>query len=107
MELILSAFLGFITVTMLDRRWLDINHRKIERGFEALEHYHWGIGLIVVAIATVSLPFVSYCFLGAGMGLIYYEAKQEDYFAIQSSHFRSSTIIGIILTITAITIYFL
>jgi|APSaa5957512535_1039671.scaffolds.fasta_scaffold13335_4 hypothetical protein len=108
MELLLSAFLGFIGITILDRRWFDSDHKKIEKGYEVIEHYHWGIGLIAIGIIIITyLPYVAYLIFGAGMGLVYHEAKQKNYFAHKSTHFLSSTIIGVVLCIVTITIYFL
>ena len=108
MELFLSAFLGFILVTILDRRWFDIDHKRIEKGYEVIEHYHFGITLIGIGLFTFAFyPIISYTLFGAGMGLVYNEAKQKNYFAHKSIHFISSTIIGIILCIVTITIYFL
>ena len=108
MELLLSAFLGFMIITILDRKWFEIDHKRIEQGYEVLEHYHLGIGLIGIGIGIIAyLPLVSYGLIGAGMGLIYHESKQKNYFAIQSAHFRNSSIIGVILIIITITIYFL
>lgn len=112
MELLLLVFLGFILVTILDRRWFDIDHRSIENGYEVIEHYHFGIGLITIGIILNSitityLPHVAYLTFGAGMGLVYHEAKQKNYFAHKSTHFLSSTIIGVVLCVITITIYFL
>ena len=108
MELFLSAFLGFIIITILDRIWFDIDHRSIERGFEVIEHYHFGITLIGAGIVIIAYsPIIAFFSLGAGMGLIYHEAKQDDYFAVQSSHFKSSSIIGVVLCLVTILIYFL
>ena len=95
--------MGFIFVTILDRRWFDIDHKSIEKGYEVIEHYHFGIGLITAGIiAFAYLPIVSYCLFGCGMGLVYHEAKQKNYFAHKSSHFMGSTIIGVILSISSI-----
>jgi len=68
MELFLSAFLGFILVTILDRRWFDIDHKRIEKGFEVIEHYHFGIILIGIAVFVFSFSqIISYALLSAGM----------------------------------------
>ena len=108
MELLLSAFLGFILVTILDRRWFDIDHKKIEKGYEVIEHYHWGIVLIGISIVImIHLPVMAYLVLGAGMGLVYHESKQKNYFAQKSNHFRNSSIIGIVLTTVIIGILIL
>ena len=105
-ELFLSAFLGFITVTILDRKWKDINHKKIEQGFEVIEHYHFGIILIGMGIIASAISPLSYFLLAAGMGLIFYELKQDDYLACKSGHFRNSSVIGMVLTIGIIVVYF-
>ena len=107
MELLLSAFIGFILVTILDKRWFDIDHKKIEKGYEVIEHYHFGVGLIGIGIFTfVFSSILSYVLLGAGMGLIYHEAKQKNYFAHKSTHFRNSSIIRIILTVITTILFF-
>lgn len=106
MELFLSALIGFIIVTILDRRWFDVDHKKIEKGYEVIEHYHFGIILISIGIVIFSsLPVLSYCMFGAGGGLIYHESKQKNYFAHKSSHFRNSSIIGCILCMIAIFLF--
>ena len=46
MDFLLSAFLGFILVTILDRRWFDIDHKKIEKGYEVIEYYHFGMSTL-------------------------------------------------------------
>ena len=55
MELFLSAFLGFILVTILDRRWFDIDHKRIEKGYEVIEHYHFGIVLIGIVLIGIAV----------------------------------------------------
>jgi len=105
MELFLSAFLGFITVTILDRIWFDIPHKKIEQGFEIIEHYHFGIILLGMGIIACTISPLSYFLLAAGMGLIYHEVKQDDYFACKSGHFRDSSVIGMALCGAVILLY--
>lgn len=100
MELLLAAFLGVMTITILDRIWWNLDHHSIEKGFEVIEHYHWGIVLIGVGIVIIDyLPLVAYFLFGAAMKLIYSEAKQKNCFAHKSNHFRNSTIIGVILCV--------
>ena len=107
MESLLSIFIGFILVTILDRRWFDIDHKKIEKGYEVIEHYHFGVGLIGIGIFTFAFsPILSYVTFGAGMGLIYHEAQQKNYFAHKSTHFRNSSIIGLILTAIITVLFF-
>ncbi len=106
MELLLSAFIGFILVTILDRRWFDIDHKKIERGYEVIEHYHFGVGLLGIGIIVFAFfPVLAYILFGAGLGLIYHEAKQKNYFAHKSTHFRNSTIIGVGLVVIISCLY--
>jgi len=105
MELFLSAFLGFITVTILDRKWNDINHKKIEQGFEVIEHYHFGIILIGMGIIASAISPLSYFLLSAGMGLIFYELKQDDYLACKSGHFKNNSIIGLALCGVVVLLY--
>ena len=108
LPLILSIFLGFITVTILDKKWFEIDHKRIEKGFEIIEHYHFGIALIGAGICTIVYsPIIAFFSIGAGMGLIYHEAEQDDYFAVQSSHFKSSSMIGVVLTGIVVGFYFL
>jgi len=106
-ELFISAFLGFITVTILDRIWKDINHKKIEQGFEVIEHYHFGIILIGMGIIAHIISPLSFFLLAAGMGLIFYELTQDDYLACKSGHFRDSSCIGLALFGIVIVLYFL
>lgn len=106
MEILLSGFIGFMIVTILDKIWFDIDHKKIEKGYEVIEHYHFGIGLITSGIIAFSyLPVISFCLLGAGMGLIYHEAQQKNYFAHKSNHFKNSSIIGVVLLGIAVFVY--
>ena len=106
--LIISTFLGFIISLILDRIWFNINYKKIDKGFEVLEHYHFGIILMGVGLIIISVPIISYVIFGAGMGFIYSESKQLHYFAYKSGHFRNSSIIGVILLVIVISlVYFL
>ena len=94
MEMLL-AVAGFIVITILDKAWFKLDYKRIEKGFEVVEHYHWGIALIGVGIFIIEyLPYLAYFAAGAGIGLIYHESRQKNYFAHKSTHFRSSAVIG-------------
>ena len=83
-----------------------ITNKKTEKGLEVLEHYHYGIALIAIAIILIQhIPYLAIALLGAGAAFIYHESKQKNYFAHKSPHFKGSTIIGIALIIIAITSY--
>jgi len=99
--LIISIFLGFIISLILDRIWFSVDYKKIEKGFEILEHYHFGITLMGVGF-IIPIHIISYFIIGLGAGFIYMETKHTHCFAYQSGHFTKSSIIGIILCIVFI-----
>lgn len=103
--LILCGILGFLFITILDRLWFSIDYKKAEKGLEVLEHYHYFFPLWAIAfILFEHIPALSFALIGTGTAFFYHEAKQKNYFAHKSTHFKGSTIIGIILaTITIIT----
>lgn len=108
-DYILTAFLAFILVIIIDHRWMkDVKFSKVEKGMEFLEHYHWGLVLITIGIAVWHLPnmMLAIGLLFAGFTFIACEAKQKNDFALHSGHAALSTVIGVILTIIAITTYF-
>ena len=108
-DFILTAFLAFILVIIIDHRWMkDVQFSKIEKGMEVLEHFHWGLILITIGIAVWHLhnEILSVGLLFAGFTFIACEAKQKNDFAIHSSHAKVSILIGIILTNIAIATYF-
>ena len=105
---ILLAIVGFITITILDKVWFKLDYKRIEKGFEIVEHYHWGIVLIGAGIILLSYsPYLAYFAAGAGIGLIYHESRQKNYFAHKSNHFGSSSVIGIILCLVVFFAYVL
>lgn len=102
---------GAITSMIIDTVWWHVNYKKIEKGFEVLEHYH--IGLIALIISVISYQFVQpiSIFL-AGMGLFFIVAEWHQAveihkkkvipgkpFAYGSEHFKQSSIIGITLAV--------
>lgn len=108
MESFLSAFIGFIIVTVLDRVWFDVDHKKIEKGYEVIEHYHlltplWIIAFIMFEYSSA----LSYGLLAMGATFFYRECRQKNYFAYHSNHFKNSTIIGIVGIVITIIAYVL
>jgi len=108
-DLIVIGILGFLGVTILDRIWFKIDYKKIEKGLAALEHYHWGIGLFALSFFFLEhIPHLAHGMLGMGAAFVYHESKQKNFFARTSSHFKSSSVIGIILAgITIVTYFYL
>jgi hypothetical protein len=85
---ILYFVLGIMGALIIDTIWFNINYSKYERGLEQFEHYHAGILLIPFGLLINPL------FLGLGLGLFIAEWEQKNKFAIKSSHFKYSTLIG-------------
>lgn len=102
---ILAGILGFQFVTIIDRLWFAIDYKKTEKGLEVLEHYHFGLGLLVISFIFIQIPILAFALLGMGAGFIYHESKQKNYFAHQSTHFKGSTIIGVVLLCIAGTVF--
>ena len=92
--------IGLLIGIMIDFVWWNINYSKYEKGFEALEHYHFGIILGVFGIL-----FNQILFFGIMIMLILKESDQSHPFAIRSGHFKSSSIIGITTFIFLIAVY--
>ncbi len=110
--------LGAILVMLIDTFWWHIDYKKAEKGMEAHEHYHVGLELMIVAmiIDLFNGPIASFLY-GAGFLFIVAEWRQAieivqkkvipgHPFAYGSEHFKSSSIIGIALTGSAILLYF-
>lgn len=112
---IVLLILGAFAVFVIDIAWWNIDFKKAEKGFEAHEHYHVGLELL---IGGLFLSFVNelpvYFMLGAGFAFIMAEwrqvveirknkdGKEEKKklvqghpFAYGSPHFKQSTAIGI------------
>ena len=105
--LILCGILGFQIITIIDRVWFAIDYKKAEKGLEVLEHYHYGLALMTISFIFIDLiPFMAFILLGMGAAFIYHESKQKNYFAHKSTHFKGSTIIGLVLMIIGIFTYF-
>lgn len=85
---ILYLIIGIMIGLIIDTIWFNINYSKYERGFEVFEHYHAGILLIPLGL------FINPIFYGLGIGLFIAEWTQENKFAINSTHFKESCLIG-------------
>lgn len=107
---VIGAFIGFI----FDTWWWNIDFKKAEKGFEAHEHYHVGMELLIIGI-MVSFFSEAVSFLLGGLGFAFImaewrqvveirktEKKREVIpghpFAYGSRHFLTSTIIGVVLS---------
>ena len=114
---IVPFIFGTFLVMIIDTFWWEIDYKKAEKGMEAHEHYHIGLELIIVGIfvSIFQEQLASFLF-GAGFLFIVGEWRQVidtagtkvvkgHPFAFGSTHFKSSSIIGIILTIIAIISY--
>ena len=119
MDLILIFFGLFSAFTIDIIWWTQKSFSKIERGFESHEHYHIALELVIVYLMLDYIFAIQLDILGAmALGFLVAEWTQSKEilgkkvvpghpFAYGSTHFISSTIIGIILCIVTITIYFL
>jgi len=106
--LAISGISGFLFVTIIDRLWFKMDYKKVEKGLEVLEHYHYGIALFAVSFVVLSVSeILSFTLLLMGAAFIYHESKQKNYFSYTSNHFKNSTIIGVLLAVIAGVIFFL
>jgi len=106
-DIALAAVLGFLFITLIDRIWFRIDYKKVEKGLEVMEHYHYGLLLFALAPFFIEYSLItSFGLLGMGTAFIYHESKQRNFFAHKSVHFKNSTIIGLSLTGLAAFLYF-
>jgi len=108
---------GAFLVMWIDIFWWKIDYKKAEKGLEWHEHYHVGLELIIIGIFTSIYHDAFSSFLyGAGFLFMAAEWRQAieikgkkvipgHPFAYESSHFKSSTVIGIVLTAFLIISY--
>ena len=91
---------------IFDTIWWKIDFKKVERGFEALEHYHFGIILMIGAV-LINLIYEPISWFLVGMGFVFIIGEWHQAveihkkkvipgkpFAYGSSHFKQSSIIG-------------
>lgn len=93
--------IGIILGLVMDVTWWRIPYQKVEAGFEVLEHYHFAIILGMFTVISGSPIFA-----GMMVALFLGEWTQDHKFAMGSSHFRNSTIIGGILFAMLLAIEF-
>jgi len=93
--------LGIILGLIMDVVWWNKSLDKYEKGFEALEHYHFGI-----LAGIVGLFIYPEIFFGLMLALFISEWTQTHQFAYQSNHFKSSTLIGIVMFICFGLLYY-
>lgn len=115
---IFPFLIGALIVMLIDTFWWHIDYKKAEKGMEAHEHYHVGLELFIVAmIADLFNGAIASFLYGAGFLFIAAEWRQAieivqkkvipgHPFAYGSIHFKTSSIIGIGLTGSAILLYF-
>lgn len=106
---IILAILGCTVVMVVDVFWWKLDYKKIEKGLEWHEHYHVGIELMILAVViNLFNSTAAAFFLGAGLMFIVAEWRQVieivgkkvkpgHPFAYGSTHFKTSTIVGISL----------
>jgi len=86
--------IGFFIGLIIDVAWwhFGLDKSSLDKKFKAHEHYHIGIeiGIIGILLQQPILQGVMFAFILA-------EWTQDHKFALQSGHFKQSTIIGIIL----------
>ena len=111
---VFAFIIGAFAAMWVDTFWWHIDYKKAEKGFEWHEHYHIGLELSIVAIFANIYDSTLAAFL-FGVGFLFMVAEWRQAievvgkkvipghpFAYGSVHFKSSTIIGIVLTIMAI-----
>jgi len=95
----LFTFLTMFIIAVIDFIWYGFS--KTELGLEVLEHYHWAL---LALIFSKFLPLE--CVLRTlGIYLLISEMLQTHPFAIKSTHFWPSTIIGIVLALSLVLTY--
>jgi len=95
----LFTFLTMFIIAVIDFIWYGFS--KTELGLEVLEHYHWAL---LALIFSKFLPLE--CVLRTlGIYLLISEMLQTHPFAIKSTHFWPSTIIGIALALSLVLTY--
>lgn len=104
-HLILLGIIGFLFISTLSRIWFSINNKKSNKALVTVEHYHYGIVAFIMSFVFFEYSTaISYLLLGAGGAFVYFETKQKNYFAKNSTHFRNSSILGIsLIAIAAIS----
>ena len=116
----LFLFVGLFIAFIIDILWwTQKSFQKAEKGFEAIEHYHIGMGLAIlyIIISHFSDSIFNVIIIGTAIGFVLAEWSQSKEikgvkvipghpFALGSSHFKLSTIIAIILCIIAVVTYF-
>ena len=101
---------GGVAAMIFDTYWWNINFKKVEKGFEVLEHYHFGIILMIAAV-IVNLVYDPAAWFLVGMGFVFIMGEWHQSveihkgkvipgkpFAYGSKHFKGSTAIGVGLT---------
>jgi len=97
--MVISFAIGFMIGLVLDVAWWQLNLDKsgIDKRFKAHEHYH--IGLEIGIIGTILHQEI---LIGLMTAFVLAEWSQDHKFALNSGHFKQSTVIGIILFIVLI-----
>jgi hypothetical protein len=93
--MMIELALGFILGLILDVLWWKIDYSKYEKGLEVHEHYHIGLELGIIGVLLNQEIFI-----GLMMSFILAEWSQKNQFALGSNHFKGSTLIGIILSVS-------
>jgi hypothetical protein len=99
-------FIGVLAGIASDLIWRRTGINKYERRIESLEHYHWGLVLLILLrfLLASSDAFIS--LVGTSVTLILSEITHEHPFALKSNHQFSSAAIGAILTVSTVLIWF-
>lgn len=110
-DFILTALISVFFTLLIDKLWMKnlTKVAKFEKGIKFIEHYHIGIILVTLGIITYHYAYIlpSIALIPAGFTLIICELKQKNAFALTSNHAKLSSIIGIILAVLTMIIYFL
>jgi hypothetical protein len=89
--------LGVLIGIFIDALWWRSGIKKYEKGHEVWEHYHFGLIIGIFGI-ILSQPIL----LGIMIILVLKESSQDHPFAIKSTHFLVSTIMGVSISIVYI-----
>jgi len=83
----------------------DLHSRSINARYDfasILEHYHWAIGLMIIYLF---IPFTGFLGLATALIISEWTGDIKHPFAVGKSHFKGSSIVGLILAFLLFLLY--
>jgi hypothetical protein len=105
LHLLGSLLIGLAVGVAIDHLWTKTSINKYERRLEVLEHYHWGLVVLMLTKMLQIFSKLTFSFAGLASIFILLEVVQEHPFAVGSDHQVSSTIVGILLLAVLLLIW--